>query len=140
MTNSLNQFKKYLIGRSITKWTKDTITLDNGITLTLFNDHDCCAYALGVFEKLKQHVVITDITVDSVRKEPNSIGEMLTLHLLYDAGDAGQLNLSYSPSNGYYAAVCELVVNLPKPLTTMNITDWKDIEVIPLINEKGKLL
>lgn len=44
---------KYLVGRRITTATDDTLTLDDGTTLQLYeSDKDCCAGAFGEWEIL----------------------------------------------------------------------------------------
>ena len=44
---------KYLVGRRITTATDDTLTLDDGTTLELYeSDRDCCAGAFGDWEIL----------------------------------------------------------------------------------------
>lgn len=56
---------KYLVGRRITTSTDDTLTLDDGTTLRLYeSDQDCCAGASGEWEILdpdRLEAAITDV-------------------------------------------------------------------------------
>lgn len=61
---------KYLVGRRITTATDDTLTLDDGTTLQLYeSDKDCCAGAFGDWEILdpdRLEAAITDVDYEDV--------------------------------------------------------------------------
>lgn len=56
---------KYLVGRRITTADSDTLTLDDGTTLTLYeSDYDCCAGAHGgweIFDPDRLEAAITSV-------------------------------------------------------------------------------
>lgn len=60
---------KYLVGRRITTATDDTLTLDDGTTLRLYeSDQDCCAGASGEWEILEPdrlEAAITDVDYEA---------------------------------------------------------------------------
>ena len=61
---------KYLVGRRVTAATDDTLTLDDGTTLQLYeSDKDCCAGAFGDWEILdpdRLEAAITDVDYEDV--------------------------------------------------------------------------
>lgn len=60
-----NTLTKYLVGRRITAADNDTLTLDDGTTLTLYeSDYDCCAGAHGgweIFDPDRLEAAITSV-------------------------------------------------------------------------------
>ena len=81
------------------------LTLDDGATVRIGPQWDCCAYTelRGVIERLPgaDHV-ITDVRTDSGYE---------TWFIVADAGDVLQLNAEWCEGTGYYAYGFDIVVN-----------------------------
>lgn len=111
------EFKKLLLYRKVTKWEKDTITLDNGIEISIEEtEQDCCAHAYGTFTDVKLDAAITDIT-EPIYKEWNdgdTYGCEAVVKMLHNQNLVCQANANADAGNGgYYYSIASFIVKIP---------------------------
>lgn len=117
------ELREMLLYRRIVKWEGNSITLDNGIEISIEEtDHDCCAYASGEFKDVVLDAAITN--VGDIKYEPwdtendrwscgeygcnASVTIMHNRNVICEAvggADAG--------NGGYYYSIASFVVKIP---------------------------
>lgn len=80
---TFEELKSMLIYRKITEWTKDKITLDNGVSITFqCIGKDCYTWANGEFSKLMFDDTITSVTEISYRTDEKARNTQRTFALV----------------------------------------------------------
>lgn len=113
------RLRELLIGQKVIKADEDTLTLDNGVTLELYQSaQDCCAYASGYWEITNPDNLeagITDITYehDAEEHSDESHTNTLTITLLHNQNPVAQAHCEANDGNGgYYFSVLSLRVRI----------------------------
>lgn len=110
-------FKKMLLYRKVVAWDEKTITLDNGIEISIeMTEWDCCANAYGEFSKVKLDAVITDVTEPKYHswEDDDSYGCEAVVKMLHNQNLVCQANASADAGNGgYYYSIASFVVKMP---------------------------
>lgn len=126
------QLRALLVGQKITTADNQTLTLENGVTLELYeSDADCCARAYGEWEILNPgnlEAGITDIEYQrTTHEEFGTTENTLTITLLHNQNPIAQAHCEADDGNGgYYFSVLNLRVHLPNEWRTL--TDFQVIE------------
>ena len=114
---TFNEFREMLLYRKITKWEGSSITLDNGVQISIEEtDYDCCASANGEFTDVVLDAAITN--VGNIQYEPwddgDTYGCSATVTIMHNRniickaiGDADAGN------GGYYYSIASFVVRVP---------------------------
>ena len=109
------ELKDRLVGRSIVKWTKDYLKLDDGTLVeTEMTESDCCALAYGEFKDFKLDAVITDVRYSEPKDESNEDTNISTREIVFihNANPMGVIDLYADGGNGgYYFSVVAIKVN-----------------------------
>lgn len=102
-----------LIGKKITEWSEDCLTLDDGTVITIeMTEFDCCARAYGVFKDVKLEAVITDIrfnkpVLNSPYEDEYETYTTQEVVFVHNQNKIAQANLYADNGNGdfYYSVV-----------------------------------
>ena len=116
------EFKKQIVGQTIKEVNEDSLVLDNGTVLELYeSDHDCCAGAWAEFKVLDAdnlHAGITDVDFrcsEWGREDDydDSYGTELTITILHNQNPIVHGNCMADAGNGgYYFSVLSLRVKV----------------------------
>lgn len=119
---SVAEFKKRIIGQAIKEANEDSLVLDNGTVLELYeSDHDCCAGAWAEFKVLDAdnlHAGITDVDFSCSewgREDDyeDSYGTDLTITILHNQNPIVRGDCTANAGNGgYYFSVLSLRVKV----------------------------
>lgn len=115
--DNLERIKEILLYRKITKWTKESITLDNGVTVHICEtEADCCAYAECKFSKVKLDAAITNVKL--LEKESwedgDTYGCRVKIVVLHNQNLVCEVNANANAGNGgYYYSIASFVVTFP---------------------------
>lgn len=128
-TISLGQkLRELLIGQKVTKADNNTLTLNNGVTLELYeSDQDCCAHAHGTWKITNPNNLeagITDITYehDTEEHSDESHTNTLTISLLHNQNPIAQAHCQADDGNGgYYFSVLSMRVAIKGQENNPNI-------------------
>lgn len=126
------QLRALLVGQKITKANNNTLTLQNGLTLELYESAaDCCARAEGQWEILNPNnleAAITNINYQHATTEDyGCTTNTLTITLLHNQNPIAQANCAADDGNGgYYFSVLNIRAKFPDEWT--NVADFKVIE------------
>lgn len=111
------RLRELLIGQKVTKADDDTLTLNNGVTLELYeSDQDCCAHAYGTWKITNPNNLeagITDITYEHNAEEHSDASQTntLTISLLHNQNPIAQAHCQADDGNGgYYFSVLSMRV------------------------------
>lgn len=111
------ELRKMLLYRRIVKWEKNTITLDNGIKISIHEtESDCCAKAHGEFKNVVLDAAITSVsdihympwTDDDTYGCSARVTIMHNRNIICEAwanADAG--------NGGYYYSIASFIVKIP---------------------------
>ena len=110
--------KDLIVGKKITKLTDDTILLDDGTELELYESaQDCCAIAYGEWTGGDLEAGITDIVFnedDAVDDEWDESSVTGTITILHNQNKVATAECHANNGNGgYYFSVLNLKVKLP---------------------------
>ena len=106
-----------LLYRRSVKWNENTITLDNGIEISIKEtDHDCCAVADGEFEDVVLDAAITE--VGDIRYEPwqddDTYGCSATMTIMHNRNIICKASANADAGNGgFYYSIASFVVKVP---------------------------
>lgn len=110
-------FSNLLEGHHVEKVEDDTLILDNGIKLTMFeSDQDCCASAYGDWEILEEahEMGITDVEVDHSESEDIYYSKYLIITILHDNNPIVKGHgVANAGNGGYYFSTLSLRVEIP---------------------------
>lgn len=126
------QLRALLVGQKITQANTNTLTLENGITLELYEaSHDCCAQAHGKWVIINPNNLeagITDIEYQhATTTDYGCTTNTLTITLLHNQNPIAQANCEADDGNsGYYFSVLNIRAKLPDDWNTL--TDFRVIE------------
>lgn len=108
-------FAKLLEGRRVEKVVGDTLILDNGVKLTMFeSENACCASAYGDWEILEEahEMGITDVEVDY--SEDEYYDKHLNITILHDNNPVVKGHgVADAGNSGYYFSTLSLLVEIP---------------------------
>ena len=90
--------EKLVVGHRIVAAKDDTLTLDNGVTITIDGSSDCCAWGDASLGPL----VNSESVITSVTYTEDDRDEKAQVFLLTNAGPALVINQEWDASNGYY--------------------------------------
>jgi hypothetical protein len=111
------EFKKMLLYRRVVAWKDNTITLDNGIVISIEEtEQDCCASASGRFTNVKLDAAITDVTEPKYKSWSNgdTCGCKAVVKMLHNQNLVCQANANADAGNGgYYYSIASFVVKIP---------------------------
>jgi hypothetical protein len=115
---TFEQLKSMLLYRKIVKWTKDEITLDNGVSITIqCTEQDCCAWASGEFSKLELDAAITDVTeidYSADIEEYDTRRTFALVKLLHNQEPICEITGEADGGNGgYYYSIASFIVSVP---------------------------
>ena len=111
------ELREMLLYRKIVKWNENTITLDNGIEISIEEtDQDCCASAGGEFEDVVLDAAITN--VKDIKYTPwndeDTYGCSATMTIMHNRNvickAVGNANAG---NGGYYYSVASFIVKIP---------------------------
>ena len=120
MTEDKNKYveelKQSLLYKTITAWTNNSLILNDGTKVTIeCSDHDCCAYAGGVFKGVMLDAIITDVSIGEITTygDPCDMTTNNVTITVYHNQNQIALAECYADNGngGYYYSVCSLVVN-----------------------------
>lgn len=110
-------FSNLLEGHRVEKVEDDTLILDNGIKLTMFeSEQDCCASAYGDWEILEEayEMGITDVEVDHSESEDIYYSKHLIITILHDNNPIVKGHgVANAGNGGYYFSALSLRVEIP---------------------------
>ena len=115
---TFEELRKMLLYRRITEWNGNTITLDNGVQISIEEtEQDCCATAYGEFTDVVLDAAITnvsDIKYEPWKSDDGEYGCSATVTIMHNRnvicraiGDADAGN------GGYYYSVASFIVKIP---------------------------
>ena len=87
-----------VVGHRVVSAKEDSITLDNGVMVTLSGSSDCCAW--GDVSVLASTLANTEHVITAVTENEQGMGA--TWFVMADAHQVLQLTGDWDPSNGYY--------------------------------------
>lgn len=100
MPENVETFADAIIGHRIVSVEKNgrsaKLTLDNGNTVEINEDGDCCAFT--DLDEVIEHLPSIDHIVTAVRPS----GDYTEWHILADFGDIMTLKVDWSPGNAFY--------------------------------------
>lgn len=116
---NIEEFKKLLLYKRITKWDKDGITLEDGTIVTIEeSEQDCCASAGGEFSNVVLDAVITNVEIgESVTLADPDEGDDTYINevkvtIFHNQNPIALAELTADAGNGaYYYSVGSFVVN-----------------------------
>ena len=113
---TFEELKSILLYHKITEWTKDKITLDNGVSITIqCTEQDCCAWAGGEFSPLKLDGAITDVTEIEYSADENETDTRRTfalVKLLHNQEPLCEITGEADGGNGgYYYSIASFIVS-----------------------------
>ena len=120
---------KYLVGKRITTADNDTLTLDDGTTLRLYeSEQDCCARALGKWEILdpaRLEAAITHVEYEEDAYQDGDTRFATCLITILHNQNRIALGLGYADAGngGYYFSILSLAI-------TVDGTEVYDEEII----------
>ncbi|MCQ9340840.1 hypothetical protein NQ028_06740 [Corynebacterium phoceense] len=116
------EFKKRIVGQTIKEVNEDSLVLDNGTVLELYeSDQDCCAGAWAEFKVLDAnnlHAGVTDVdfSCDEWGSEDDyddSYGTDLTITILHNQNPIAQGECTANAGiSGYYFSILSLRVKV----------------------------
>jgi len=116
---SVEEFKKRIVGQTIKRVNEDSLVLDNGTVLELYeSDHDCCALAWAEFKVLDAdnlHAGITDVEFhdEEYNAEYDRYGTKMKITILHNQNPIVRGDCMADAGNGgYYFSVLSLRVKV----------------------------
>ena len=109
---------KYLVGRRVTAAVNDTLTLDDGTTLRLYeSEQDCCAGASGEWEILdpdRLEAAITDVDYEEIAYDDGDTREGTCKITILHNQNPIALGDGYADAGngGYYFSVLSLEITV----------------------------
>ena len=111
---TFEQFKEKLLYHRIVKWDKNTIVLDNGITIAIEEtEQDCCASAGGEFTNVVLDAAITYVSEPkySAWEDGDTYGCSAVVKFLHNRNLICQANADADAGNGgYYYSIASFVI------------------------------
>lgn len=111
------KFKEMLLYRKVIKWETDTITLDNGVVISIEEtDSDCCASASGCFINVELNAVITDVSEPKYKswEDGDTYGCSAVVKMFHNQNLICQAEANADAGNGgYYYSIASFVVKVP---------------------------
>ena len=111
------EFKEMLLYRKVVAWEDNTITLDNGVVISIEEtEQDCCASASGCFTDVKLDAAITDVTEPKYKSwdDGDTYGCEAVVKMLHNQNLVCQANANADAGNGgYYYSIASFVVKIP---------------------------
>lgn len=106
---------EHLLGRKIVAAERDTITLDDGTTLTLVGVSDGCAWfePSDVYNVNLSDNVVTAVNETYKEEEEVWAGETYTIHVLSGEDKILDFDVNRNPTSGYYCRGITLEVRKP---------------------------
>ena len=113
---TLEELKEVLIGKTIVKWDKDWLLLDDKTKIEIVcSEADCCANAYGEFESVNLEAIITDVRLENARTIVDYDGyethTEIELVILHNQGSISKANCYANNGNGdYYYSACAVKI------------------------------
>lgn len=111
---TFEQLKEKLLYHRITKWDKNKIVLDNGVTIAIEETaQDCCASAGGEFTDVVLEAAITSVTEPKYKawEDGDTYGCSAVVKFLHNRNLICKANADADAGNGgYYFSIASFVV------------------------------
>ena len=112
----IEELKQSLLYKTITAWDNNSLTLSDGIKVTIeCTNNECCAWAGGEFKGVMLDAIITDVSIGEITTyvDPCDMTTNKVTITVYHNQNPITLAECYADNGngGYYYSVCSLVVN-----------------------------
>ena len=112
-----SEFKEMLLYRKVVEWDTDTITLDNGVKISIEEtEQDCCASASGEFTDVELNAVITDVSDIKYKQwdDGDTYGQTAVVKMFHNRNLICKAEGNADAGNGgYYYSIASFVIRVP---------------------------